>query len=195
MSDPLAYLQALPAVPVLMAAVGGIVVGRVVGAMAAGSASRRTARDEGRTRSQDAELRVAQKTIEHDRAELQRLGEELRLVRIELAGQREESGSREERLVRLKADLQNEIAKTTRLRQELSDRAEETMRSNARLRDLQNEVGVARAGSDVILEQVARLEQERDDLNTLVRTLREELLVQARGKPAGPQGRNPVLGA
>jgi chromosome segregation ATPase len=195
MSDPLAYLQALPAVPVLMAAVAGIVVGRVVGAMAAGSASRRTARDEGRARSQDAELRVAQKTIEHDRAELQRLGEELRLVRIELAGQREESGSREERLVRLKADLQNEIAKTTRLRQELSDRAEETMRSNARLRDLQNEVGVARAGSDVILEQVARLEQERDDLNTLVRTLREELLVQARGKPAGPQGRNPVLGA
>jgi chromosome segregation ATPase len=194
MSDPLAYLQALPAVPVLMAGVAGVVVGRLLGAVAAGSSARRTKRDESRARSQDAELRVAQKTIEQDRAELQRLGEELRLVRLELAAQREQSGSRDERLVRLKADLHNEIAKTARLRQELSERAEEQMRVTASLRDLQNEVGVARAGSDVILEQVARLEQERDDLNTLVRTLREELLVQARGKPAEPPGRNPVLG-
>ena len=195
MSAVVAYLQALLSGPVIIAAVAGVVVGRLVGALAGGSSDRRTAQDERRVRAQDAELRVAQKTVEQQRAELDRLGEELRLVRLELATQREESASRDERLTRLKADLQNEFAKTARLRQELSERAEETVRGQARLRDLQNELGVARAGSDVILEQVARLEQERDDLNTLVRTLREELVVQARSRPAGPPGRDPVLGA
>jgi chromosome segregation ATPase len=188
------YLQAFLSAPVVMAAMAGVVVGRVASVLARGSGDRRTVRDERRVRAQEAELRVAQKTVEHQRAELERLAEELRLVRLELATQREESASRDERLTRLKADLQNEFAKTARLRQELTERAEETVRSQARLRDLQNELGVARAGSDVILEQVARLEQERDDLNTLVRTLREELVVQARSKPPGPPGRSPVVG-
>jgi chromosome segregation ATPase len=195
MSAVVAYLQALLSVPVAIAAVAGVVIGRLAGALAGGSRDRRTAQDERRVRAQDAELRVAQKTVEQQRAELDRLAEELRLVRLELATQREESASRDERLTRLKADLQNEFAKTARLRQELSERAEELVRSQTRVRDLENELGVARAGSDVILEQVARLEQERDDLNTLVRTLREELVVQARSRPAGPPGRDPVLGA
>ena len=84
------------------------------------------------------------------------------------------SGS-DERIRKLKAEVQHECGKTARLRQELADRAEEMVRTSVQLRDVQNELGVTQVGSDVVMDQITRLERERDDLNTMVETLRKEM--------------------
>lgn len=189
-----AYLQDLVTGPAVIAALAGIVIGRVLGGFARRAPARNEEVDR-QFRNLDAELRVAQKTIEQQRADLGRAADEARLLQQELATLREQSGTREERLRRLKSELQFECKKTATLRQELADRAEEMVRTHVQIRDIQNELGVARVGSDVILEQIARLEQERDDLNGLVGSLRDELVARAASSP-GPGGtRDPVLGS
>lgn len=190
MSAVVAYLQALLSGPVVVAAVAGLVAGCLAGGLAAGGNGWRRARDARPSPAAQVPPDGGQPPVAPAA-----VGEELRLARLELVTLREESASRNERLTRLKADLRCELARSARLRQELAARVDEAVRSQARLRHLESEVRIARAGTEEILEQVTRLEQERDDLNTLVRTLREELVVQARSLPANPSGRDPVLGA
>lgn len=182
-----------------LAALLGLVLGRVLGGFA--GASRAAPDADRRLRGIEAELRVAQKTVEDQRQELAAATAELAALRAAQADAQAQADSRDERLRRLKAELQTECAKTAKLRQELAERAEEMVRTHVQLRDTRTELGVARVGSDVILEQIARLEQERDDLNALVGNLRTELHNRegAGDAPAGREGagdaRDPRRGA
>jgi len=93
----------------------------------------------------------------------------------ELAAARDRLAANDELIRKLKAEVQHECGKTARLRQELADRAEEMVRTHVQLRDVQNELGVTQVGSDVVMDQITRLERERDDLNSMVETLRKEM--------------------
>lgn len=164
-------------------ALGGFLIG-VLGMRLVAGASRKAAdvRSDDvnhRIRALEADLRVAQRTAEHLKAERDAQAVEFRKVADELATLRGQTETVEERARKLKSDLQHECGKTAKLRQELADRAEEMVRTSVQLRDVQNELGVNQVGSDVILEQIARLEQEREDLNSLVATLRRELATRA----------------
>jgi len=59
------------------------------------------------------------------------------------------------------------------------------------LRDVQNELGVNQVGSDVVMDEITRLERERDDLNAMVEGLRKEMAKRPRGQLA--LGASPVL--
>jgi uncharacterized coiled-coil DUF342 family protein len=109
----------------------------------------------------------------------------------ELAASRDKLATGEELVRKLKAEVQHECAKTARLRQELADRAEEMVRTHVQLRDVQNELGVTQVGSDVVIDQIARLERERDDLNAMVETLRSEMA--GRSRTALKLGSSPAL--
>jgi chromosome segregation ATPase len=144
-------------------------------------------------RSLEADLRIAQRNLEELRGEHQTLSTQARAAVAEATTLRESAEAREQRIRQLKAELQHECGKTARLRQELAERAEDMVRTSVQLRDVQTELGVARVGSDVILEQIARLEQERNDLNALVEGLRQEMaaLAEASGIRTGVDFRPP----
>jgi TPP-dependent pyruvate/acetoin dehydrogenase alpha subunit len=53
-------------------------------------------------------------------------------------------------IIRLKSDLKESVIKTRELRAELSDRAAESVKSEVRLRDVETELSVAQASTDMI---------------------------------------------
>ena len=133
-------------------------------------------------RGLEADLRVAQRTNEQVRTERDALTAELAKTATELAALRDKEPAHAELVRKLKAEIQFECAKTARLRHELADRAEEMVRTHVQLRDVQNELGVTQVGSDAVMDEIARLERERDDLNTMVAALRKEMAARPRGQ-------------
>jgi len=128
-----------------------------------------------RIRGLEADLRVAQRTADQARSERDTLTAAMGKATEELTVLRESASGHEEQVRKLKAEVQHECRKTASLRQELADRAEEMVRTHVHLRDVENELGVSQVGSDVVMDQITRLERERDDLNTMVETLRKEM--------------------
>jgi len=133
-------------------------------------------------RALEADLRVAQRTAEQARVEREALTAELAKTGAELIATRDKSAASDEVIKKLKAQVQHECGKTARLRQELADRAEEMVRTHVQLRDVQNELGVSQVGSDAVMDEITRLERERDDLNTMVEALRREMATRPRSQ-------------
>jgi hypothetical protein len=65
------------------------------------------------------------------------------------------------------------------MRLELAAREDVLMRTSMELRDIETERGVAEAGADVFVDQVTRLQQERDELASLVQSLKAQLAGRA----------------
>lgn len=112
-------------------------------------ARERDPRDD-RIRSLAADVRVAHTSAEKAKAELEETTRELtetqKLVKVRdelIAGQAT-------KIQRLKADLKDSVLKTRELRTELSDRATENTRSEARLREIETELSVVRASTDLL---------------------------------------------
>jgi len=177
------------------AAVAGFAVGalftRIMGSSASRPMGKRSDDLHHTIRGLEADLRVAQRTVDQARAERDSLTTELGKTTAELDTLREKSATVEERNRKLKAEVQHECAKTARLRMELADRAEEMVRTHVQLRDAQNELGVNEVGSDVIMDEITRLERERDDLNAMVTELRREMAARPRGQLV--LGASPIL--
>ena len=68
------------------------------------------------------------------------------------------------------------MIRTRELRQELQDRASETIRESVRAREAETELEVARAGSEAVLSEINRLQEERKDLTNTMRRLEENML-------------------
>ncbi len=177
------------------AAVAGFAVGAMFTRLMGSSANRpmgKRADDLHHTiRGLEADLRVTQRTAEQARAERDALTSELGKVSAELMTLREKSTGHDELVRKLKAEVQHECAKTARLRIELADRAEEMVRTHVQLRDVQTELGVNQVGSDVVMDEITRLERERDDLNGMVAELRREMAARPRGQLV--LGASPIL--
>ena len=161
------------------AAVAGFAVGallsRWLGSVANRPIGKRADDLHHRIRGLDADLRVAQRNAEHARVEREALAAELGKLAVALPALQDQASMQSELVRNLKAELQHECGKVARLRQELADRAEEMVRTHVQLRDVQTELGVTQVGSDVVMDEITRLEQERDDLNAMVETLRREM--------------------
>jgi chromosome segregation ATPase len=143
----------LPQDLVLYAA-GAFLIGWVLSAihsrMAANSrASKRDARDD-RIRSLEAEARIA-------RSQVQSMGEKDELQQKELKEANDGIDKRDNviahqqrRVEELTADLRASVLKTRELRAELSERATENLRSEIKIREVETELEVAQASTDMI---------------------------------------------
>ena len=112
-------------------------------------ARRRDPRDD-RIRNLDAELRIAQTDAEKAKEEVSRLTDEL-------TDEKERVERRELMLVthkqlidELRSDLKESVMKTRELRGELTNRAAESVRSEVKLREVETELSVAQASTDLI---------------------------------------------
>lgn len=138
----------------LLMTVGAFLLGWILAAISArlGSrrdASRRDPRDD-RIRSLEADLRVANTSATQTSARLTGLESELEELRESVEKRDNVITEQQRRLEKFKRDLHESVLKTRELRHELSNRAAENVRSEARLREVETELSIAQASTDLI---------------------------------------------
>ena len=112
-------------------------------------ARKRDPRDD-RIRSLEAEVRIAQGEAESSSEKVEGLQKELEEA-IEGNEKRDNVIShQQERLEKTTVDLKDSVMKTRELRNELSDRATENLKSEVKLREVETELEVVQASSDLI---------------------------------------------
>lgn len=112
-------------------------------------AKKRDPRDD-RIRELEAELRIAQGNGEKKMSELERLEEELKETTIGIERRDNVITEQQSKLERAKSDLRDSVMKTRELRSELTERATESVHAEAKIREVETELSVAQASTDLI---------------------------------------------
>lgn len=112
-------------------------------------ASARDPRDD-RIRSLEAELRVAHTDRDKAREDAEETGKKLDEALDGIEKRDNVISHQQEKLDVLKKDLKESVMKTRELRHELQDRATENVRSEAKLREVETELSIAHASTDLI---------------------------------------------
>jgi len=119
---------------------------------AIGSKSRARKRDprDDRIRSLEAELRVAQTDLEKMRTQREELQNELKDASEGIEKRDSVISHQQSRMEETTRDLKESVLKTRELRAELSDRATESLKSEVKLREVETELEVAQASTDMM---------------------------------------------
>jgi len=112
-------------------------------------AKKRDPRDD-RIRSLEAELRIAQTDSEKMREAAEAQQKELLEIREGVEKRDNVIAHQQGRLESLNSDLRSSVLKTRELRSELSERATENMRSELKIREVETELEVAQASTDML---------------------------------------------
>lgn len=112
-------------------------------------AKQRDPRDD-RIRELEAELRISRGDSDKTKTEIGRLEDELKETVIGLERRDNVITDQQEKLERAKNDLKESVMKTRELRAELADRATENVHAEAKIREVETELSVAQASSDLI---------------------------------------------
>jgi chromosome segregation ATPase len=103
-----------------------------------------------RIRSLEADTRVAQTAVEKAKAQLEESQAELSRVRAALQKREAESAKQESTIGQLRSDLRDSVKKTRELREELTLRATENVRSEVKLREVETELSLVHASTDLM---------------------------------------------
>lgn len=138
----------------LYVAIGAFVLGWLVAKFSSAlagkiEARKRDPRDD-RIRNLDAELRIAQTDAAKARDQMDRQEEVLTETQKLVADRDLVIGSQKDKISQLRTDLKESVKKTRELRTELTRRAEESVRSEVKLREVETELSVAQASTDMI---------------------------------------------
>ena len=138
----------------ILMTVGAFLLGWVLASISSrmGSVTRTTKRDprDDRIRSLEAELRIAQGELGQARERVEQLDKDLEAASTEVEKRDKVISHQQRRVDELKKDLRDSVMKTRELRSELSERAEQSVRSEAKLREVETELSVAQASTDMI---------------------------------------------
>jgi hypothetical protein len=113
-------------------------------------------------RQYQADLRLVQKQLVESQ---QTLGDRQSEFELSLSTAQELKVSLAERdaeLEKLRADLQEEMAKTRDLRVELTDQAQERLREQVIRKQAETQLEVAQAGSEAVFDEISRLHKESE---------------------------------
>jgi chromosome segregation ATPase len=139
---------------VLLLAVGAFLLGWILASISARISGRYAARKrdprDDRIRSLEAEHRVSQVSTESLRSKIESSNKELQAAREETAMRDGVIRTQQIEIDKLTSDLRDSVRKTRELRQELQDRATENQRSEAKQRELETELSIAQASTDLI---------------------------------------------
>ena len=116
-----------------------------------------------RIRSLEAELRIARSDKNKVDEALEARNKEIVELQTKIESQAATINDQLAQLKRAKSDLRESVQKTHELREELSDRAEENLRSTVKLQQVETELSVARASTDLISTGVLDYNIEDDD--------------------------------
>ena len=176
----------------------GTAVATLVGVLLGWAVARVAIRFSGRpTKTRDQEMNYRVRALETDLRLAQRKAEELtaklEAERTDIAARRQELEEgesklrdREQEVAQLKKLVADECNKTNSLRLELTDRAQETIRAQVRLKEIETELSVTQAGSTAVADEINRLAAERDELTGRLKAVQQELSVRASGSNVSP---------
>jgi predicted RNase H-like nuclease (RuvC/YqgF family) len=118
-----------------------------------------------RIRALEAELRIAKGESSKSKTEVERLEEELKETVSGLERRDNVITDQQARLEKIAADLRDSVMKTRELREELTERATENVHAEARLREVETELSIAQASSDLIASGVfdSALASDKED--------------------------------
>ena len=103
-----------------------------------------------RIRSLEAEHRIAQTDAASLKERVGELEKELEQSASGIEKRDNVISHQQDKIEQLNSDLKDSVAKTRELRTELSDRATENIRSEVKLREVETELEVAQASTDMI---------------------------------------------
>lgn len=138
----------------LLLTVGSFLLGWLVGKIGAYLGNKFKARErdprDDRIRSLEAEVRIAKTELEKAKNEVEAKSKKITQAEAEVAGLEKTIDLQASEVDKLRLDLKDSVRKTRELRAELSDRAEENLRSEVKLREVETELSVAQASTDMI---------------------------------------------
>lgn len=103
-----------------------------------------------RIRQLEAELRIAQGEVQKTHSEVERLEEELKETTVGIERRDVVITEQQAKLERVATDLKDSVIKTRELRAELADRAQENVHAEAKIREVETELSIAQASTDLI---------------------------------------------
>lgn len=112
-------------------------------------AKKRDARDD-RIRELEAELRIARSESDSSKTNLQKIEENLNETTAGLERRDIVISEQQAKLEKMTGDLKDSVLKTRQLRAELADRATENVHAEAKIREVETELSVAQASTDLI---------------------------------------------
>jgi chromosome segregation ATPase len=138
----------------ILMTVGAFLLGWILSSISSrmGSSKRASKRDprDDRIRSLEAELRIAQTELGQVKESAEQLEKDIETAQADIEKRDKVISHQQRRVDELKKDLRDSVLKTRELRSELSSRAEESVRSEAKLREVETELSVAQASTDMI---------------------------------------------
>jgi len=159
----------------ILMTVGAFLLGWILSAISSrmGSGQRAKKRDprDDRIRAQDAELRIAQTELSAARDKAEKLEDDVETANEGIEKRDGVISHQQGRIEELKNDLKESVIKTRELRHELSERATENVKSEVKLREVETELSVAQASTDLLATgvldySVAPENEDDDDLDT-----------------------------
>lgn len=134
--------------------VGAFLLGWLLSSIfgAIGSKSRARKRDprDDRIRSLEADLRVAMTDLEKTREKAEEFEKELAEIYGDIEKRDNVISHQQERMEETTRDLKDSVLKTRELRVELTDRATENLKSEVKLREVETELEIAQASTDLL---------------------------------------------
>ena len=152
----------------------GYVVAKVAGAI--GRRFKATDRDprDDRLRSMEAELRIAKGEAEKLTTALEEQEKEVAKAQALIEDKDEQSLKKTGVIEKLNVDLRESVKKTRELRYELTDRATENVKSEVKLREVETELEVAQASSEMITTGVLDYDAAPEKQDTGKRRRKED---------------------
>jgi len=151
----------------ILITVGAFLLGWILASISArlGSRYSSTKRDpkDDRIRSLEAELRVARTDVDQFKETTVNLTAELDEFQEGVEKRDNVITDQMKQMDELKRDLRDSVLKTRELRHELSDRATENVKSEAKLREVETELSVAQASTDLLSTGVLDYKMGEDD--------------------------------
>lgn len=155
----------------VVAAGGAFLVGWVLSAIVSSLSARHRAKKrdprDDRIRELEAERRIAQSELSASKAKFEAIEEELKEIKDDIERRDIIITDKQSKIEKLSQDLKESVLKTRELRAELSDRATENVHAEAKIREVETELSVAQASTDMIatgiLDYSLAPEEKRSD--------------------------------
>jgi len=138
----------------ILMTVGAFLLGWLLSSISGSMSSRFKARKrdprDDRIRSLEADHRVAQSQVESLTEKVEELEKDLESANDENEKRDNVITHQQAKINKMSSDLKESVLKTRELRSELSERATENIRSEVKLREIETELDVAQASTDLI---------------------------------------------
>ena len=138
----------------ILVAAGAFLLGWILSAISSRLSARYRARKrdprDDRIRALEAEMRIAQSDQDDSRTNVEKLEDELKETIIGLERRDTVITDQQTKLEKATSDLKSSVLKTRELRSELTERATENVHAEAKIREVETELSVAQASTDMI---------------------------------------------